>query len=151
VLKAIQDFFSQHLQNSSDSTDQTHRLHLASAALMIEVMRVDDREYQSEHQTLIESLQAKFSLSEQQTHELVELARQESGDATDYHQFTSLITRHFSPEQRELLLEYLWDIAYADGNLDRYEEHLLRKISDLLYLKHDAFIRSKLRAQAKLK
>jgi len=149
LLKAIQDFFNLHLRG--DDKDQEQRLQLASAALMIEVMRVDEREFQSEHETLIAALQSKFSLNEQQTHELVELARQENTDATDYHQFTSLITKHFSPKQREQLLEHLWEIAYADGQLDKYEEHLLRKISELLYLKHDAFIASKHRVQNRMK
>jgi uncharacterized tellurite resistance protein B-like protein len=146
VLKSIQNFFNTHLASNADA-DLEHRLRLASAALMIEVMGVDEEEHHAEHQALIQALQSKFSLSASETSELMSLARQESADATDYHQFTNLITNEFSPEQRTQLLQHLWQIAYADGELDKYEEHLIRKIADLLYLSQETFIKTKLNAQ----
>ena len=61
-----------------------------------------------------------------------------------------LINRHFSQEEKNHIVELLWEVAYADGELDKYEEHLVRKLADLIYVPHRSFIRAKHRAKARL-
>ena len=53
--------------------------------------------------------------------------------------------RHLDREEKVRVLEYLWQIAYADNVLDKYEEHAIRKVADLLYLSHADFITAKQR------
>lgn len=147
MLNAIKNFFNDNLAGAESQEDLDHQLRLASAALMIEIMEVDEKRDDLEHSTVVQSLREKFALSQKETDELISLAASEAKNATDYHQFTSLITQHYSPEKRAQLIEYLWEIAYADGELDKYEEHLIRKINDLLYLSHETFITAKHRAE----
>lgn len=147
MLAGIKKFFEQHLAEQAPE-DHEHRLRLATAALLIEVMNVDDHNHDLEHDTLISTLQSRFGLSNNETQQLVNLAHEENHLATDYHQFTSLINAQFSQDEKVQLVEHLWQIAYADGRLDKYEEHLIRKIADLLYLSHEAYITAKHRAQS---
>jgi uncharacterized tellurite resistance protein B-like protein len=87
-----------------------------------------------------------FGLSGDEAVELLELAEEERSESTDYYQFTSLINDNYTPEQKIRLVELLWRIAYANESLHLYEEHLVRKIADLLHVPHSAFIASKLNA-----
>jgi uncharacterized tellurite resistance protein B-like protein len=142
MLNAIKNFFEQNLY-ADDSVQLDQQLRLATAALMIEMMNQDDRVEETELDTIKRSLQSRFGLSDQETDELFDLAWQEARNSTDYYQFTSLINRHYSQEQKVQVVEYLWSIAYADGELDTYEEHMVRRIAELLYVSHKDFIQSK--------
>ncbi|HLB15689.1 MAG TPA: TerB family tellurite resistance protein [Burkholderiales bacterium] len=62
-------------------------------------------------------------------------------------QFTSLINKRFSPEQKARVVEHMWRVAYADAELSAYEQHTIRKLADLLYVPHGAYIAAKLRAR----
>ncbi|MCU7968532.1 MAG: TerB family tellurite resistance protein, partial [gamma proteobacterium symbiont of Bathyaustriella thionipta] len=81
--------------------------------------------------------------------ELYQLAHEELNNATDYYQFTKLIAAYFSQPQKIKMIELLWQVAYADNHLDAYEEHMVRRIADLIYVPHHDFIQTKLRVQKK--
>ncbi|MEW6354626.1 MAG: TerB family tellurite resistance protein [Pseudomonadota bacterium] len=148
MLNAIKDFFEKNIKSAPQAAPGAAARHLrvATAALLIEMMRTDYRVNEKEQQAVLEALQTKFGLDAQETAELFQLAEQEARLATDYHQFTSLINKNFSAQQKEQIIEHMWEVAYADGDLDKYEEHLVRKIAELLYVSHAAFIRAKHRA-----
>ena len=86
-------------------------------------------------------------LSEDALHALIDdlfiLASEEARQSVDLYQFTSLIREHFSQEKKIKTIECLWTIAYADNHLDAHEEHLIRRIADLLYVTHQDFINAK--------
>jgi len=84
-------------------------------------------------------------LSDTETNEILELAREEHADSIDYFQFTSLINQHYSAEQRIELIEKLWQVAFADHQLDKHEEHVIRRISDLIHVSHSDFMKTKLK------
>jgi len=90
-----------------------------------------------------QSIQKTFDLSENESQTLFELAEVEQRNSTDYHQFTRLIAKNYSKQQKHRVIENLWKVAYADGRLDSLEEHMLRRISDLIYVSHSDFIRIK--------
>ena len=123
--------------------DESHQLRLATAALLIEMMQQDDEVHEKEYQTVMSALQEKFDLSVSETADLIKLAQEEAHAATDYHQFTSLIAKQFSQSQKIKVIEYLWMIAFADDHLDRYEEHMVRRIADLIYVSHADFMQAK--------
>lgn len=151
MLNAIRQFFDNRLnQPGSASSPDGHRLRLATAALLIEMMRMDDDIKEEEREAVLIALQAKFDLSKAETTELVRLAEEEARTATDYFQFTSLINQGYDAAQKERVIEHLWEVAYADGGLDRHEEHLMRKIADLLYIPYKTYIGAKLRARERL-
>ena len=89
-------------------------------------------------------LQNKFDLPEDTLEELFDLAQQEADDATSLYQFTSLINEAYEYPAKITLIQNMWEVAFADGNLDRYEEHLIRKVAELLYVSHSDFIKTKL-------
>lgn len=150
MLAGIRSFFEKNFSAIAETADSNHRLKLATAALLIEMMQQDDESHDSEHQAIIKALKQKFDLSDTETAELIAMAHEEARLATDYHQFTSLIAREFSQSQKIRVIEYLWMVAYADGHLDAYEEHMVRRIADLIYVSHGDFIQAKHRVQANL-
>ena len=150
MLKAIKQFFDQNI-SPDVQVDNDHRLKLATAALLIEMMKQDGETKEEEIEALEHALQTKFELSAKETHELIELASEEARQAVDFYQFTSLIHEHFPAEKKIKIVEYLWMIAYADNYLDPHEEHLIRRISELLYLSHQDFIKTKHKVLENLK
>ncbi|MBD3671377.1 MAG: TerB family tellurite resistance protein [Gammaproteobacteria bacterium] len=142
MLNSIKQFFEQNIAPDSQQ-DLEHSLRLATAALMVEMMNQDHKVQDEEEQAVRQLLQNKFGLDAKETGELFELASAEAVKATDYYQFTSLIKDHFNPDQKRRVVEQLWAVAYADGDLDPHEEHMVRRIAELLYVPHNDFIRAK--------
>ena len=130
--------------------DIEHRLKLATAALMIEIMKQDGETKDEEVVAVKHALQTKFDLTKIEIEELFTLASEEVKQSVDLYQFTSLIREHFSQEKKIKTIEYLWTVAYADNHLDSHEEHLIRRIADLLYVTHQDFIKAKHKAQENL-
>ena len=119
----------------------------AAAALMVEIMAADDEWDDVEAQRIKELLNDTLSVTEQEADALLAEAREKREEAHDLYQFTSVVNEHYSNEQKYQLLIQLWSVAYADGQIDRYEEHMLRRLSELLHLAHSQFIRAKIEAR----
>ena len=146
MLNKIQQFFQKKLsQPDEQTTDQ--RINLAAAALLIEVARADLEMDASEQNKIVALLQTTLQLSEDDIHSLIALATEESESASSLFEFTTLINEHYSDAQKHVLMEQLWHVAFADNELDKYEEHLLRRIADLIHLPHRVFMQTKHRAQ----
>jgi len=146
MLNTIKNFFEKNI--ASDTTDDIeHQLKLATAALLIEMMQQDHKVLEEERQVVKASLKEKFNLSEDETEELFNLAQKEAGEATDYHQFTRLIAKEYTQEQKIKVIELLWTIAYADNHLDSHEEHMVRRIADLIYVPHKDLMKTKHKVQ----
>ncbi len=146
MLTKLQKFFDQYLSEETIETPLEHRLQLASAALMVEMLHVDEQVTAAEEEKLLLILKQRFDLDGTEIDALVDLAHNEKHEATDYYAFTSLINEHYTQQQKTRLVEDLWQLAYADHHLDKYEEHLLRRLADLLHVPHQDFIRTKHKA-----
>ncbi|MCF2900509.1 TerB family tellurite resistance protein [Pseudoalteromonas sp. SSMSWG5] len=144
MLNKIKQLFS--TMSESQSSISEHDLKTAVAALLIEVMRADDELQDDEQQTLNETLKKYFSLTDEAVEELIDGASQSLDDAIDYFQFSKQINAQCSAEQRIDIIELLWRLAYADGNLDKHEEMVIRRVASLLYVTHEDFIAAKLAA-----
>ena len=143
MLDAIKSFFTTEL--ATDNNENEHcKIQLAAAALLIELSRADFQRAPEEQQAIETALQKSFKLSDEQLAKLIDLAEQENRDATSLYQFTNLIKDEYSLEQRFQLVKMLWQVAMADGELSKYEDHLIRKIAELIYLPHSQFIQAKL-------
>ena len=149
MLRTIQKFFEQYI-SADQADDIEHKLKLATAALLIEMMQQDHRVHAEEKQQVKTSLMKKFSLTKEEADNLFKLAEAEAHEATDFYQFTSLINQHYTQQQKIKVIEYLWSIAYADQHLDAYEEHMVRRIADLIYVSHKDFLQTKHKVQATL-
>jgi len=149
MISRLKIFFEQHLTVSQVESEQDieQRLQLASAVLLLDVAQAD-RDYSEQERAKIQQAVAnKFSLSDADIEQLLSLADEKSDEATDYHQFTSLLNKEFSTHQKVRLVELMWQVAYADGQLDPYEDHFIRKIADLLYLRHSELLSARERAK----
>lgn len=151
MLEAIKSFFEQNISLDVSHSSNEEKLRLATAALLIEMMHQDEEVHADEIITIKQSLTSRFNLSEKESHELFELAHAEAKDSTDYYQFTSLINQHYSRDEKIQVIEHLWEVAYSDRHLDTYEEHMVRRISELLYVPHSDFIQAKHRVMKRNK
>jgi uncharacterized tellurite resistance protein B-like protein len=128
----------------ADTRDAAVRL--ATAVLMVDVALVDSRFDETEFDRMLQLVKEHFGLGTQQAAELINAANAKADELVSVHEFTQLLHKHLSDDEKARVVQLLWTIAYADGELDKYEDALVLKISDLLYvsrgrvmrLKHDA-------------
>lgn len=146
MLGSIRSFFEQRLAAAGAAPqDAEHRLQLATAALLLEVARVDLDAHGVELAAVERAIGRTFQLSDGEVGELLRLAEEEVRESTSDYQFTALVNDGFDRADKARLVEMLWEVAYADGRLDKYEEHLIRRVADLIHVPHREFIAAKLR------
>lgn len=143
MLKKLRDIFNKSLINSDqgDSVDRDHALRLATAALLIEVVRADYEEDIKETEAVIRQLQTHFDLTEEETLLLVEEAAQKADHSVSLQEFTRLLHENLSEKEKHSVIEMLWLIALADDHLDKHEDYVVRKVAELLYVTHGDLIR----------
>jgi uncharacterized tellurite resistance protein B-like protein len=148
MLRTLKDLFnSLAAPQVASNAGNEHSLQLATAVLLVEVMRADPELGPQERLAVVAALRQKFSLGDDELSRLVELAEQTARTASDFHQFTSVINDGFSQEQKIRIVEYMWQVAYSDGHLDAHENHLISKVAGLLHVTHGEYIAAKLRAK----
>jgi len=126
--------------------DRQNEVSLAVAALMVEVMRMDGQLQDTERNEIIKRLQVRFALTSSDVEALIKQATEKVEQALDMHQFTSVVVKGFSTDERLHILTELWAVALADGHVDPYEEQIIRRMADLMGLHHTQFIQAKLAA-----
>ena len=147
MIEKIKNLFSKKvLEAEADSTSAEQ---LATAALLIEVMVIDGNLDPDETQSISATLSRMLDLSAQQVDELIELSQAEVREATSLYQFTSEINKHFDHNKKLSLMTAMWQVAFADGHLDKHEENIIRRVADLLHIRHSEYIRCKQLAREK--
>lgn len=147
MIEKIKNLFSKKvLEAEADSTSADQ---LATAALLIEVMVIDGNLDPDEIQSISATLSRMLDLSAQQVDELIELSQAEVREATSLYQFTSEINKHFDHNKKLSLMTAMWQVAFADGHLDKHEENIIRRVADLLHIRHSEYIRCKQLAREK--
>ena len=143
MLAKLQQYFLQHI-HPEQSNDGDHALQLAAAVLLIELSLADFSRDDEENAAMTKALKQTFALDDARIKELISLAEDANRQATSLYQFTQLINQHYDDNQKYRLIEMLWQVAMADGEISKYEDHLIRKIAELIYVPHREFIRAKL-------
>lgn len=143
MLKSIQNIFRHRNQEVSDSSEIYQR-ELAYASLLVEVIKSDDKFDDREREKLFDVLSKKLKIRDDELQNFAELAKQKSDESTSLYEFTREINDKYEYDEKVKLIEDLWRIAYSDGQLDKYEDYVIRKIADLIYVTHSDFIKSKL-------
>lgn len=148
MLDQIKRFFDNFANpdGRAETADREHCLQLAVGALLLEMARMDGDTEPDEIAAVERAVRDQLDLSADESAELLRLAEAERTEATDYFQFTSLINSQYSADEKVALIERLWRVAYADQTLCLYEEHLVRKLAQLLHVPHSRFIAARLRA-----
>lgn len=149
MLSTFKSFFDRNFSKTTTEApdDTAKKLNLASAALMIEVMNSDHQLDDREAAEFMRVLKDELSISSDEINELAALAEKQAKDATSLYEFTRLINDHFDYSQKTDLIENMWRIAFSDETLDKYEDNLIRKVSELIYVSHSDFIQSKLKVR----
>ncbi len=141
---AFWDRFNRLLAVDADRPDPQERIRHAAAVLLVEIARADYQDDPAEAAAVERALASHFGLSVTDAAELSAVARQERETAASFDEHLRTINAELGRTEKRSLLEFLWRVAYADGELHRYEEHLLRRICELLNLSHADFIQTKL-------
>ena len=144
LLSMLDDLVSGS-QGAAPREDMT--IQLAAAALMIEVARADQTKQDVELNRIESVLSEQFHLESEKLHELIAAASDRVEQAHDLFQFTQLINENFSYEEKRRLLYAMWQVAFADSRIEALEEHVIRRVSDLLHLQQKDFIQLKLQAR----
>lgn len=145
MLQSIRDFFDRNM--AAGDRGQRHSIELATAALLVEVVRSDRVVDAAERMVVERAVREKFHLSPDEAARLFELAEAEVRQATDLYQFTTLVDRGFSLEQKIRIVELLWEVAFADTHLSAHEQHILWRIADLLHVSRGDYVAAKARAR----
>lgn len=132
----------QEKRNTPEAHAQAVRL--ASAVLLVELARADASQTPDERRALQRQLQERFALDANEAETLLLAAEQSADEAVSLHRHIDDINRGLDYAEKKSVLKMLWQLAYADGILHHHEEHLLRRIADLLHLGHSDFVRLKL-------
>ena len=135
-------------RQAEDAQAQSHNraLELTCAALMFEVARADFAVEATELDTVNALLTEQFDLAPEELLSVTEQAAQQADAATCLYEFTRTLNELASAEEKRALLAMMWQVAMADDVLSRYEEHLIRKVADLLYVPHSDFMAAKQQA-----
>lgn len=149
MLRIFTDLFGSLAPTTTPTgkPEREHALQLATAVLLMEVMRADGQSGEAEQQAVMDALGSRFGLSGTELDELYELAHDKSEQTHDLYSFTARLNELLDERERVHVFELLWSVAYADGHADAHEAHLLRRLGDLLHLRHADAIGAKLRAE----
>ena len=142
MLKRLREMITGNFVKSVEGTEEReHALRLATATLLVEVVRADQEEAVVEEEVVLKQLGNFFDLSKEETSLLVQAAEQEADYAVSLQSFTRELHENLTIKEKHLVIEMLWRVALADSQLDKYEDYLVRKVADLLYVPHQDLIR----------
>ena len=148
------NFIRQTLIKSKGSTDNgpdnEERTRIAASIILLEAAHADHECTDEELDHVIETLCSDFDLSRKHAEDLLELAHRERSHAVDLFEFTNHINNEFSREEKIAVLEAVWCIIHVDGQLDKHEDHFVRKLTHLLRLSHKEMIDAKLKAREQI-
>ena len=122
-------------------------LRIAAVMLLVEVMMADHHIDENEKQQLLNSTMELLQISREESEELIDQAVQQHDDLVSLYGMTRLINLHFDQDKKIELIAHMWRIAYSDRQWDKYEEHLIRKVADLLYISHMDFVHARVQVQ----
>ncbi len=138
MIRSLTRFFEEHFLEEPPEDDQ-RSIDFATAALLIEVSRSDNVRGSEEQESITKILNSLFTFSSEELTTLMAAAEQAVEDANDLHQFTNLLNKAYDYDARKRLVIALWQVALADGNIDKFEEHIIRRIAGLLHIDNSDF------------
>ncbi len=148
MLSKIKLFFDNVLNGSESAVDTGDNTQLAAALLLVEVMNADHNVDEREKKAVQAGLKNIFDLSDEEVREIFEIAEDHAKDVVSLQKYTSILNSDLKPEEKLNLLEQIWRVVLSDDNVDKYEEHLVRQIAELLYIRHSDYILARERAKS---
>ena len=147
MISKIRDFFGDKisLDKASRPVDSDRNIKIATCALMIEMASIDEEFSEAEKERIVRLFEKEFGLTGSEIDRLLELAREELDTRIDLWGFTNLINQHYDNEQKMKVIEMIWGVVYADGELSAHEDYLVHKFYKMLNLSHGQMIEAKMK------
>jgi uncharacterized tellurite resistance protein B-like protein len=143
VINKLKEILLGSAAYAETAANPEQRQQLALASLLIEMARADFDESASEHAAIADLLASHFELTPEESQALLKRAQDESDSAVCLFDFSRALHESLDAEQRLEVIELLWKVALADNKLDKYEDYLVRKVADLLYVADSDVVRLK--------
>jgi len=131
-------------KNTARSDHHEKQLQIATAAIFIEMAKADGEFSDDEREHIVVSLKNRFGLEDECVHDLIELSHTELKDSVSLYEFSGVINKNFTFEDKFELLKNLWRLIYSDKTLDKYEDHLIKMIGGMLQMEHKKIINAKM-------
>ncbi|MCA0899315.1 tellurite resistance TerB family protein [Microbulbifer agarilyticus] len=147
MLHQLRKLFEQIGAGESVEVRPEKDVRMISAALMAEIATADQKVDARERNALVRLLRDHYQLDEATAEDMVERALTERNEATSLYEFTQTVNDNFSERDKYLLVKQMWVVAFADGEIDAFEEHLIRRVAELIYLPHGLFTRARAEAR----
>lgn len=149
MLNKLKDFFANEISltrdSSSGTADVDRNIQVATCALMIEMASIDDEFDPAEKKRIVDYFRKTLDMPQQAIDELMEIAAHELDEKIDLWGFTNLINQHYAPEQKIKIMEIIWEVIYADGQLTAHEDYLVHKLYKMFDLTHAQMIEAKMK------
>ena len=145
MIEKIKGFFSKNILEAEEDTTTPDQIFTIGSNNL--VMVIDGDLDEQELKSISGTLSSMLNLNQDQIDELISLSREEVADATSLYQFTKEINAHFDIDKKLSLMTAMWRVAFADGHLDKYEENIIRRVADLLHIRHSEYIQCKVAAR----
>jgi uncharacterized tellurite resistance protein B-like protein len=136
---------------SDGSNNNSKKLQIAACTLLVEIGKADSNFTDDERKKIISIMEDIFNVEEDYIKDLIELSEREIDENDSIYEYTALINENFSNDEKFELIKNLWRLIYIDNNLDKYEEHLVKKIGTLLNIEYTNIISAKLIVKEELK
>lgn len=146
MIQALKDFLENALKQPDETAPGVSRVELAAAVLMVEISLADHELHEEERRVIEGALQQQFHLPPGEARDIIAAAEREVDHAVSLYEFTRMMNERMSAEEKTHIVERLWEVAFADAVLDKYEEYYIRKVADLLYVPHVQLVRTRHRA-----
>lgn len=149
MFRTLKDLLDSLTASSREPTpeERARAVQLATAVLLVEVLRADAQVEPSEREATLQALRERFELNDNELEHLMTLAQDTAKTAYDYQRFTSELNAAFTQTQKIEVVEAMWRVAYADDHLDANENHVISKVAGLLHVTHGEYIAAKMRAK----
>ena len=139
-MKLLKKLFPKIGDQAVENKSDVDQLKLATCILLIEVSKSDDDYDISEKSKIKSLLQEKFQISNDEINNLYAYSDKQHNSMTSLYDWTEIINNECSYEQKLTIIGFMWDIAFTDSKIDKYEDFTIRKVADLIYVKHKDFI-----------
>jgi uncharacterized tellurite resistance protein B-like protein len=136
-------------KRDSNENINTFEVELTASVLAYEIARSDGKISASEEQLLLEEVSKISRKIGKDEKEIIDIIEIYSKDSISFHDFIKDINEFYSMEEKLSLIEFLWDVAYADSKLDVDEERLIRRVASLINLKDINLLKLKHKAKTK--
>ena len=148
MIDRLREMLFPETGRSGGSPDpDSHQLAVAATALMVQLSRVDNHEDERELATIVDCAVRVHEVTAEEAKSILDDALNHADDSTSLYEFTGVLNEQLSQAAKQAVLESIWRVALADGRIDKYEEHLIRRMADLLHLNHREYMQARHRAE----